>query len=90
MGSVEHIVDTPIEMSMALSEMTASSNRSKLVQQPFVFGGNCISRTNFKMLNLNPQLMKFRLYDVRKRSKEGKHVDIAQREKDVLLDLNRD
>ena len=34
MGSVEHIVDTPIEMSMALSEMTASSNRSKLMQQP--------------------------------------------------------
>ena len=45
---------------------------------------------NIKMLNLNPQLMKFRLYDVRKRSKVGKHVYIAQREKDVLLDLNRD
>ena len=35
MGSFEHIVDTPIEMSMALSEMTASSNRSMLAQQPF-------------------------------------------------------
>ena len=35
MGSVELVLDIPIEMSMALSEMTASSNRSKLVQQPF-------------------------------------------------------